>query len=93
MTIPNANTKIVPAYGPLMDLDDLKAQNQMYLTVFDRLHRSIISSEDVQEILAQKPTAEFDAQMGDPTLFMTLAFDSFRGHVRDPQNDRILNIP
>jgi hypothetical protein len=31
--------------------------------------------------------------MGDSTLFMTLAFDSFRGHVRDPQNDRFLNVP
>lgn len=93
MTIPTETTKIVPAYGELMNLADLRAQNQMYLTIFDRLHRSVINSEDVPEILAQKPTAEFDAQMGDPTLFMTLAFDSFRGHVRDPQNDRFLNVP
>jgi glyoxylase-like metal-dependent hydrolase (beta-lactamase superfamily II) len=93
MSLPDAETKIVPAYGPVMNLDELKAQNQMYLTIFDRLHRSIISSEGVDEILAQKPTAEFDATMGDSTQFMTLAFDSFRGHVRDPQNDRILNIP
>jgi hypothetical protein len=31
--------------------------------------------------------------MGDPTQFLTLAYDSFQGHVRDPQNDRFLNIP
>lgn len=93
LTIPTENTKIVPAFGAVMNLADLRAQNQMYLTIFDRLHRSVISSEDAQELLAGKPTAEFDAQMGDPTLFMTLAFDSFRGHVRDPQNDRFLNIP
>jgi cyclase len=93
MTIPDANTQIIPAYGPVMNLEELQAQNQMYLTIFDRLHRAVISSEGVDELLAQKPTAEFDATMGDPTLFMTLAFDSFRGHVRDPQNDRFLNVP
>ena len=93
LTIPDATTQIIPAYGPVMSLAELQAQNQMYLTIFDRLHRSVISSEGVDEVLAQAPTAEFDAKMGDPTLFMTLAFDSFRGHVRDPQNDRFLNIP
>ncbi len=93
MTIPTDNTKIIPAYGPVMSLTDLRAQNQMYLTIFDRLHRAVISSYDAQEVVAEKPTAEFDAQMGDSTLFMTLAFDSFRGHVRDPQNDRFLNVP
>lgn len=93
LTLPDANTKIVPAYGPLMNLDELRAQNQMYLTIFDRLHRSVIDSEGVDELIARKPTAEFDGKMGDATQFMTLAFDSFRGHVRDPQNDRFLNIP
>lgn len=93
LTIPDADTTIVPAYGPLMNLDELRAQNQMYLTVFDRLHRAVIDSEGADELLARKPTAEFDAQMGDASHFMTLAFDSFRGHVRDPQNDRFLNIP
>lgn len=93
LTIPTDNTKIIPAYGPVMSLADLRAQNQMYLTIFDRLHRAVISSYDAEEVVAEKPTAEFDAQMGDSTLFMTLAFDSFRGHVRDPQNDRFLNVP
>jgi glyoxylase-like metal-dependent hydrolase (beta-lactamase superfamily II) len=93
LTVPNANTKIVPAYGNLMTLAELRAQNQMYLTIFDRLHASVIKGEDLQELLATKPTAEFDAAMGDPTQFLTLAYDSFQGHVRDPQNDRFLNIP
>lgn len=93
MTIPTESTKIIPAYGPVMNLADLRAQNQMYLTIFDRLHRAVISSYDAKEVIAEKPTAEFDAQMGDSALFMTLAFDSFRGHVRDPQNDRFLNVP
>lgn len=93
LTVPNADTKIIPAYGDVMNLDELRAQNQMYLTIFDRLHRSVISSEDLPEILSAKHTAEYDGMMGDPVHFMTLAYQSFQGHIRDPQNDRFLNIP
>jgi len=93
LTVPNANTRIVPAYGNIMTLAELQAQNQMYLTIFDRLHASLIKSYSLKDILAEKPTAEFDEKMGDPTRFITLAFDSFQGHIRDPQNFRILNIP
>ena len=76
-----------------MTLEELRAQNQMYLTIFDRLHASFIKSESLAELLRAKPTAEFDAEMGDPTRFLTLAFQSIRGHLRDPQNDRFLNLP
>jgi cyclase len=93
MSVPNANTKIVPAFGDLMTLKELRAQNQMYLTIFDRLHGSFIKSETLKEILLEKPTAEFDAEMGDSTRFMTLAFQSIQGNLRDPQNDRFLNLP
>jgi cyclase len=93
MSVPNANTKIIPAYGDVMTLDELREQNQMYITIFDRLHRSYISSDSFDDIVGQKPTAEFDAKMGDPTQFLKLAFDSVQGHIRDPQNDRFLNIP
>jgi glyoxylase-like metal-dependent hydrolase (beta-lactamase superfamily II) len=93
MTVPDDNTRIVPAYGPLMTLRELREQNQMYLTIFDRLHASFIASETLEELLRSKPTAEFDARMGDPTRFLTLAFQSIQGHIRDPQNDRFLNIP
>ncbi len=93
MTVPTEDTKIIPAYGDVMNLEQLKAQNQMYLTIFDRLHGSFIKSESIEEILLEKPTAEYNAEMGDPTQFMTLAFESIQGHIRDPQNDRFLNIP
>ena len=93
LSVPDVNTRIIPAFGDIMNLEELKAQNQMYLTIFDRLHASIIQSHGVEDILAEKYTAEFDAAMGDPTLFMTLAFQSFKGRYRDAQNFRLLNIP
>lgn len=93
LTVPTATTRIVPAFGALMDLQQLRAQNQMYLTIFDRLHAAFIRAESLAELLQARPTAEFDAQMGDPTHFLTLAWHSIQGHLRDPQNDRILNLP
>jgi cyclase len=93
LSVPTASTKIIPGYGDLMDLDQLRAQNQMYLTIFDRFHGSLIKSWGLKDILAEKHTAEFEAQMGDATRFMTLAYQSFQGRVRDPQNYRVLNIP
>lgn len=93
LTVPNENTRIIPAFGPEMTLSELRAQNQMYLNVFDRLHGSFIKSESLEEFLTSRPTAEYDATMGDPTHFLTLAWQSIQGHLRDPQNDRFLNLP
>lgn len=93
LTVPNENTRIIPAFGPVMGLAELRAQNQMYLTIFDRLHGSFIKSESLEELLTSRPTAEYDAVMGDPTQFLTLAWQSIQGHLRDPQNDRFLNLP
>lgn len=93
LTVPTGSTRIVPAYGDLMTLEALRAQNQMYLNVFDRIHASFIKSEGLDEMLQERPTAEYEALMGEPTRFMTLAYQSIQGHLRDPQNFRLLNIP
>lgn len=93
LSVPDANTTIIPAYGDIMTLDELRAQNQMYITIFDRFHGSLIDSYSLNDILAEKHTAEFEAAMGDATQFMTLSFYSYQGRVRDPQNYRVLNVP
>jgi len=93
LTVPGENTVIIPAVGDVMTLEELQAQNQMYLTVFDRIHEAFIKSYSVEEILAERPTAEFDPQMGDPERFVTLAVQSFQNRIRDAQNYRLLNVP
>lgn len=93
LTVPDANTRIVPASGAVMNLSDLRAQNQRYLTVFDRIHGAFIQSKSLEELLQEKPADEFIGTMGNPTQFLTLAFQSIQGYLRDPQSDRILNLP
>lgn len=93
LAVPNEDTQIIPAYGEVMTLRQLKDQNRMYTTIINRLHDLYTQSNSLKEILAAKPTAEFDTEMGDPTQFITLAYQSIQGHLRDPQNFRLLNIP
>jgi cyclase len=76
----NDKTRIVPANGPLMTRADLKAQHQMYATIFDRLGKLLRRGMGPDEALAAAPTKEFDAQWGDPKQFTTLAFRSLWGH-------------
>jgi hypothetical protein len=75
-----------------MSLAELKAQHTMYLTVFERLHGMLVKALSVEEVIAAKPTAEFDAQWGDPTLFVRLAFESTFLHLRDAHDTRLRNI-
>ena len=92
LEVANERTRIVPAVGPLMSLADLKKQHAMYLTVFERIHGMLIKALAVDEVVAAKPTAEFDAQYGDPTQFVTLALQSTYGHLRDAHDTRLRNI-
>jgi glyoxylase-like metal-dependent hydrolase (beta-lactamase superfamily II) len=87
--VANEKTRIVPASGPPMSFADLKAQREMYLKIFDRLQAMFTKAFATDEVLAAKPTAEFDAKLGDPTLFVTLAFQSFWGHLRDNYDRRL----
>jgi glyoxylase-like metal-dependent hydrolase (beta-lactamase superfamily II) len=89
LQIANDRTRIVPGTGPVMSLADLKAQQQMYSTIFDRLQELFTQARDTQEVLAAKPTAEYDAKWGNPELFLTLAFQSFWGHLRDNHDRRL----
>jgi glyoxylase-like metal-dependent hydrolase (beta-lactamase superfamily II) len=90
--VANERTRIVPAVGPVMSFAELKAQQAMYLKVFERIHGSLIKALGVEETLAAMPTAEFDARYGDPTQFVTLALQSTWGHLRDAHDTRLRNI-
>jgi cyclase len=75
-TVANAETRIVPARGPVLTLADLKAQTEMYGTIYDRLSQLLNKGRGPGEAVAAKPTKEFDAQMGDPDEFVRRSFES-----------------
>lgn len=90
--VANERTRIVPCVGPVLSLAELQSQHAMYLTIFERLHAMLVKALSVDEVLAAKPTAEFDARWGDPTLFVKLAFESTFLHLRDAHDTRLRNI-
>jgi len=88
LKVANDETVIVPGNGPVMTLAELKSQHEMYLVIFDRITTLFRRAYAPDEVLAARPTAEFDAQWGDPQQFVTLAFESLWGHLRDISGTR-----
>ena len=75
-TLADADTKIVPARGPVLGVAELKSQTEMYGTIYDRLSQLLNRGRGPSEAVAAKPTKEFDAQMGNPDEFVRRAFES-----------------
>jgi glyoxylase-like metal-dependent hydrolase (beta-lactamase superfamily II) len=74
--VANAETRIVPARGPVLTHDDLRRQYDMYSTIWERLVKTLYSGGGPKEALAAKPTQEFDAIMGPSDAFVERAFQS-----------------
>ncbi|MBW2564175.1 MAG: MBL fold metallo-hydrolase [Deltaproteobacteria bacterium] len=60
----NGTTKIIPGHGPLATAKDLKEYKKMLLTVHDRISKLLKNGKSVDEIVAAKPTADFDSKWG-----------------------------
>lgn len=75
-------TIIVPGQGPVMTKADLKAQSAMYTKISERLRDMLYAGKGPSEAVAAAPTREWDATMGgDPSRFVTLAFQSLWPHL------------
>jgi glyoxylase-like metal-dependent hydrolase (beta-lactamase superfamily II) len=75
-TLANEDTRIVPGRGPVLSLADLRAQSEMYGTIYDRLTRLLNTGRGPGEAVAARPTKEFDERMGNPDEFVRRAFES-----------------
>ena len=75
-TLTNEETRIVPGRGPVLGLKDLKAQSEMYSTIYDRLAQLLNKGRGPSEAVAAQPTKEFDAQMGNGDEFVRRSFES-----------------
>jgi glyoxylase-like metal-dependent hydrolase (beta-lactamase superfamily II) len=75
-TLANEDTRVVPARGPVLGLAELKAQTEMYSTIYDRLSQLLNKGRGPGEAVASRPTKEFDEKMGNPDEFVRRAFES-----------------
>jgi cyclase len=75
-TVADKDTKIIPARGPALTLDDLRAQVDMYGTIYDRLNQMMNRGRGPSEAVEAKPTKEFDAKMGNGDEFVRRSAES-----------------
>ena len=81
LKVGNAETRIVPANGPVLTRADLQAQYEMYRTISTRLLALIRKGYSPDEAIAAQPTKEFNDKMGNPEMFVRLAFQSLWGQL------------
>jgi cyclase len=80
LDIADDQTRIVPGNGPVLTRAQLAERHEMLATVAIRLQRAIRQGLAPDEVVAQNPTKEFNAEMGDPAQFTATAFESLWGH-------------
>jgi glyoxylase-like metal-dependent hydrolase (beta-lactamase superfamily II) len=57
------NTKIIPGHGPTVDRAAVMAHRDMVLAVRDRVAKMISEGKNAQQIIAAKPTADYDSKI------------------------------
>ncbi len=56
----DANTKLIPGHGPLTNREGLQTFRNMLAAVRNRIEKLIKEGKTIDEVLASKPTADFD---------------------------------
>jgi len=56
----DANTKLIPGHGPLTNREGLQKFRDMLAAVRDRIAKLVKEGKTLEEVLASKPTADFD---------------------------------
>jgi cyclase len=79
MKIANENTKIIPGHlGPVIGFQEIQQQLVMFRAVRDRVQSAIRAGKTLEEVVASKPTADFDqSRMGGAITndrFVTLVY-------------------
>jgi glyoxylase-like metal-dependent hydrolase (beta-lactamase superfamily II) len=72
------NTKIIPGHGPLSNREELTKYRDMLVTLRDRIKSQIKEGKTLEEILASKPTADFDkepAKAIPPEMFVRIIYN------------------
>jgi cyclase len=76
LSLTNEKTRIVPGRGPVLGLEDLKKQFDMYQTLYDRLTQLLNKGRGPSEAVEAKPAKEFEAQWGNSDEFVRRSFES-----------------
>lgn len=76
LDIANADTLIVPAYGPVMTLADYQAERDMMWQLWERCSTLVNNGRSAQDMLEAGVMDEIDRPFNDPYLFL---YDTAKG--------------
>lgn len=80
LKVGNADTRIIPANGPVLDRAALQAHRDMYFQIFDRLVKQLVKGMGPEEAYESGPAREYEATWGDSKPFVLASFRSLWGH-------------
>lgn len=89
LAMSNAQTRFIPGHGPLATRADLVRYRDVLKSVTDRVARLVTQRRTLAQVLAAKPSAEFDAKWGNGFMktdpFVTTLYTSLATSGRKPQ--------
>jgi glyoxylase-like metal-dependent hydrolase (beta-lactamase superfamily II) len=78
----NDSTKVIPGHGALATRADLLSYRNVLLSVRDRVAALIRQGKTKEQVIAAKPTAEWDATWGagfmKPDVFLGIVYESMK---------------
>jgi len=74
-----ASTRFIPGHGPLGNRDDLVRYRSVVKTIRDRVARLVARRRTLAQVVAAKPTADYDGAWGkgflQPDVFVTILYN------------------
>ncbi|HVF65843.1 MAG TPA: MBL fold metallo-hydrolase [Casimicrobiaceae bacterium] len=64
LAIATDKTRVIPGHGPLASRSDLKAYRDMVATISSRVRDGARAGRSLEQVIASRPTADFDAVWG-----------------------------
>ena len=64
LELANENTKLIPGHGPLSNVGELRKYRQTLQTVAERVRVMVEEGKSKAEVIASKPTRDFDEAWG-----------------------------
>jgi glyoxylase-like metal-dependent hydrolase (beta-lactamase superfamily II) len=78
----NEGSIVVPGHGPVARYQDLVDYVAMLTTIRDRVQALVRSGATLQQVVAARPTSEWDEKQGDPANFLNRAYASLSAPAR-----------
>jgi cyclase len=75
----NADAKFIPGNGPVATRAQVVAYKEMLTTVHDNISKLVAEGKTLEEVVAAKPTAAFDATWGSPERLLPAVYAQLKG--------------